>query len=198
MKTYMSIAMMILTAGIVTAQIDPDPDGMSVYFDTEGLSFCHETGGASEEVTAYFLLTHPSWDLIMAWEAHVKTDVVALYLDNWFVVNGQYYPDPYEDFVIGCIPNLQVEGTSVVLMHRTIHFQGDSAEHAIFTVRGVEGSTSFSWGHPGYAPAPGVPVPCNLIHDSPGDPVAWINHPDACAEVIANADLTWGAVKRLY
>ncbi len=192
--------MMLLTAGNVAAQVDPDPDGMSVYFDTEGLDFCYETSGTPEPetVTAYLLLTRPTADQVVSWEARVAEDVEAFY-HHWTVVNdASVIPLTWPDLYVYVDPPLETDGTPVVLAYLEIIFFGQISPHAIITVDGIPGSLSFPPGHPGYAPAPGVPITCNLIHDSPGDPVAWINHPDDCDDIIASGDLTWGAVKRLY
>jgi len=198
MKTVMTILMVALLVGPATAQIDPDPDGMSVYFDTEGYDFCYETSGGYEEVTAYLLLTNPSAEFLYAWEAHVESDVDAWYSIHWEPVCTSYGWDMDPDFVVGCSPPVPLDGSTVILMTGLITFQGAPSEYAIFTVRGIPGSISFDPDHPGYAAGPGILVPCNLIHDAPGDPVAWINRPDDCLDFVANEASTWGTVKRLY
>ncbi len=75
------VLMIVAFSTVALAEpIDPDPDGMSVYFDTEGTVYCLEVddwepaAGAGPEITAYLLVTRPDtpFPYIQAWEAHVE------------------------------------------------------------------------------------------------------------------------------
>jgi len=197
MKTFMTVALMFIMIGSAMAQIDPDTDGMSVYFDTEGQIYCYDTMAENTVVTAYLLLTNPSADQVRAWEAHVEVEFSG-WTGSWSPVNASPMGTGPEDWMIATVPPLEASGSAVILMWMDMHFGGLSTDYAVFTVTGIPGSLSFPQGVPGYAPAPYELTPCNLIHDNPGDPVAWINRPEDCIDIVGSERNSWGAVKRLY
>ena len=207
MKAFMFAAILISIGygyPAVAQPVDPDPDGMSIYFDTEGMSWCLEVPswepalGAGPAIDAYLLVTNPDtpYPSILAWEAHVEiisnSLIPTLYLDP---TPGCVVTIITEDYVMGCIANpIPIIDGVAMIASAQLHWLGTEGHAAAtFIVRGVEGSISFADG-PGYASAPGFASPCQPLFGAWGE-VAWIN--GGC-QTVGDESLTWGAVKGLY
>ena len=206
MKTVYSgaiLAVLIMSSLGVAQPIDPDSDGMSIYFDTEGTVYCLElddwepAAGAGPEITAYLLVTRPdtSYPGIQAWEAHVEmhtnslTPPTGLFLAAAFC---DYHPGP-DDYMAGdwVIP---ITGDATAIAWVDLSWTGwEGHAEATFILRGVEGSIYFPDG-PGYHAEAGFPSPCQPLFGAWGE-VAWIN--GGC-QTVGDEEMTWGAVKGLY
>lgn len=199
------IVLMLLATCAGAEPIDPDPDGMSFYFDTEGMIYCLELDdwepavGAGPTVDAYLLVTRPDtpFPAIQAWEAHLEI-VNNSYLYPYIrVTPGCYtYDNPLGDYVVGCAGPAAIPITSDAVMIASAELSWLGTEgHAEATciLRGVEGSLSFPDG-PGYAAEAGYPSPCQPLFGAWGE-VAWIN--GGC-QTIGDEGMTWGTVKGLY
>jgi hypothetical protein len=197
MKKLLALAAIALLAGSAFAQIDPDPDGMGVYFDMEGLVNCQEVAftGGPQFVNAYLLLTNPSGAQVLAWEARVISDIASLSPGSW-VLNGGLNVGTDPDFIVGMGSNAHlVTGPTVLLASRSVMFFMITGEYAIFTVKGVPGSASFPDGTPGYQAVLGVMTPAQSPTGSFDAPQSFVN--GSCS-VVANEDMAWGSVKSLY
>ena len=196
--------MLVLTAvialafsGIATAQIDPDPDGMSVYFDEDGVSFCMAVEpGTIAQGTAYFLLTNPSTTAVnvLGWAANLN-----------FVINEPFAPVQWNlldglnagsgmDFIVGNgnSPLPIVDGVCV-LASAAFAFFGAVDPYAIFEVNGSD-FVSYPEGV-GYTATIGIGTPGQPKLGAWG-PCAWVN--DCPLDPIANEDMSWSQVKSLY
>ena len=196
MKKLLALAAIAAFATTAFAQIDPDPDGMGVYFDMEGAANCKEIvfNGAPIMVDAYLLLTNPSGAQVLAWEARVISDVAALSAGTW-ALNGGLNVGSDPDFIVGmgATPHM-VTGPTVMLASRQIMFFMVTGEYATFTVQGVPGSASFD-GTPGYQAVLGVMTPAQSPTGSYDAPQSFVN---GSCDVVANEDMAWGSVKSLY
>lgn len=204
------VIVFLLLATCAGAQpIDPDPDGMGFYFDTEGIEYCIDVDdwvpafGAGPTIMGYLIVTRPDtpFPSIQAWEAQViimtnsYTPPTGLVLTPGAV---DYDGDP-NDYVVGCggTAAIPITGEAVVIASvemAWLGFEGHAEAHV--ELYRVQGSQSFPDG-PGYAAEAGFLSPCQPYQYPWGD-CAWINHTDGCGPHIANEGMTWGAVKNLY
>ena len=201
------IVLMLIAACAAAQPVDPNPDGMSIYFDTEGTAYCLElddwepTAGAGPTITAYLLVTRPDtvFPTIQAWEAHIEI-VTNSYTppsaSPWQLTPGSAnYTNIPGDYVVSPGHGYQpIICEAVLIAQVDLSWSGwEGHAEATFILEGVEGSLSFPDG-PGYAAEAGFPSPCQSLFGEWGE-VAWIN--GDCLSM-GNDDLTWGAVKRLY
>ncbi len=213
MKTLLRLvtlaALFVAASAAVAEPIDPDPDGMSIYFDTDATVYCLElddwepAAGAGPTVTAYLIITRPflpsPWfHTIQAWEAHLEIVTNSYTLPPtvwWLAGNGMAdYGPGVDDYVIGLGYGVPITGDATVIAWIDLPWSGwEGHAEATFILLGVEYSLSFPDG-PGYAAEAGFPSPCQPLFGAWGE-VAWIN--GGC-QTIADEELTWGAVKGLY
>jgi hypothetical protein len=72
MKKLLAVFAVALIASGAMAQVDPDPDGIGVYFDVAGLTYETATAAPFQQVTAYLLITNPTAPAgVSGWEAVV-------------------------------------------------------------------------------------------------------------------------------
>jgi hypothetical protein len=198
MKKMLALVAVLVFSSMAMAQIDPDPDGMSLYFDTEGMTFCMDYDGSVPlSITAYLLLTNASVSepAVLGWEAHLEIESNAFSINPWVLYDGTNVGSGM-DFIVGngAFPLPIVDGVCA-LAEVGILFFGQIDPYAIYTVTGVEGSLSYPNGT-GYAAEVGFPKPCQPIFGTWGA-CAWVNGGNNCFS-IANEDMTWGSVKSLY
>jgi hypothetical protein len=196
MKKLLALAAIAVLASSAFAQVDPDPDGMGVYFDMNATMNCKTIAftGTPILVDAYLLLTNPSGAQVLAWEAKIVSNVAALSPGNW-AINGGLNVGTGENFIVGMGGTPHFAGTEPVLLaSRQMMFFMVTGESATFTVMGVPGSTSFD-GTPGYQAILGVMTPCQSPTGSFTAPQSFVN---GSCDVVANEDMAWGSVKSLY
>jgi len=214
----MNLAMVLMMLVVVfvcestAAQpVDPDPDGMGVYFDTEGMTWCLDVDdwvpmiGAGPTIPAYLLVTRPSTSLpnIHGWEAHVEIVTNSFTPPTgWTLTPGAVNTGKEGDYVVDVsgTASIPIMGDAVMLATIEIAWLGfEGHASAIISLRGVEGSQLHPGG-PGYhSDDATAPVPCQCYFGSWG-PVAWVN--GDCNPVwpyrVVDESLTWGEVKSLY
>jgi hypothetical protein len=178
------------------AQIDPDPDGIGIYFDEGATEHCLFTSVPYQPVTAYLCVTNLSEPLgLDGWEATVIVEGEGLLTPVWTVLhNGTNFLVP-PAFAVGYSYDDCPQGPVIVLI-RIDAVVADPSLPVSFRIDA--------------APTPSIPghdpvwEPCTgwwflfPLHQSSGShllPVATVNLPD-CA--VPNAVSTWGAVKALY
>ncbi len=208
MKKMLALTAMAVIAfsGLALAQLDPDADGMSVYFDDQGMSYCLEVdpwvpgpGAGPGLIEAYLLVTRPDtpYPTIQAWEAQINITTNSYLVPVVNLTPGAAdYDADLEDFVVGCggVNAIPITGDATVIANIELEFLGfEGTAEVVVNMNGVPGSLSFPDG-PGYAAEAGFPSPCQCIFGAWGD-VAWINN---CMHPVANEDMTWGSVKSLY
>jgi hypothetical protein len=207
MRTLSILAafIIIVCGGFASAEpIDPDPDGMSIYFDTEGTIYCLElddwepAAGAGPEITAYLMVTRPDppypASYVQAWEAHMEIDTNSFLPPLVYLTPGMsdYNGDPNDYQVSGW--GTPITGDVAVIASIRITWQGlEGHAQATYSLWRVDESLAFPDG-PGYVAWAGFPTPCQPLFGEWGE-VAWIN--GGCL-TIADESLTWGEVKSLY
>jgi hypothetical protein len=195
MKKLLAMLAIALLASSAMATVDPDPDGMGVYFDLDGDVVCTTTAAPFSNVVAYLLATNPSTG-ISGWEANI--DVLgAAVAPAWTLAAGLDVDMSAAGFQVGIGTGaLALPAAPAVVLATWSGFVMAPTDVIEFFVSGVPGSSSFP-DSPGYAAG-----------DNAGDlrefqvssgtgmnlPVAGIN---TCT-VVANEDMTFTNVKSLY
>ncbi|MBC8424959.1 hypothetical protein H8E07_12615 [bacterium] len=213
-RTVLVALAVVLICGPVAAQwIDPDPDGMSLYFDEEATIWCGSVDdwvpaiGAGPSFSVYLIVTNPStgFPSIRAWEARVEiTTNSFIPYEGLTLTPGAIDTDPDPDnYVVGCgglYDGILIHDDTVVLAIAELQWLGfEGTATGTFELCGVEGSLSFSDG-PGYAVAPGYLYPCQSFFGTDNWGVCAYLNPGAheCEPIIASENMTWGMVKSLY
>jgi hypothetical protein len=202
MKKMLAVLAVVLVASGAMAQIDPDPDGFGIYFDTDGLSYELATTASFQPVTAYLLLTRPSDTTgVSGWECTV--DVVgpgALAVpvaSSWVLSAGTDVDDTPEGFQVGigtggaALPY----GQTVVLatFSNFVFAPGMLVE---FFISNIPGTQSFN-DTPGYAAGSDETalIPAQVSSGYPySNACAVING----AGVVADEPMSWSGVKNLF
>ena len=171
------VAVLLLAlAPAASAQIHLDPDGLGIYFDPYGASYCDQTSAPFEGITAYLLIVRPtSPSGVGGWEAlvNVAGSVVA---PAWTLTEGVNEAPAGAGFrveldpLISCLPR----GPVVHLATYTAFVMNAGAPIA-FSVIDSPAPYWFSGG-PGY-------VSCTLPYElypltptfAPSAEVAWVN-----------------------
>ncbi len=195
--------MMIAIASVAFAQIDPDPDGIGLYFDMEATEVCMATAAPFESITAYLLATNITEESgISGWEMEVLVDG-PLTADAWELIGIQplnVFTAPR--FAVG----LGEHGLANPIVDNVVHLATLTAYVLAPTDQvsfGIKPHCSSSWNPPapGYAAGnnAGNLVPFLVSgggFDALENPVAQINT-DECS-VVSNDDVSFGSVKALY
>ncbi len=197
MKKLLAMLAIALLASSAMATVDPDPDGIGVYFDLDGDVVCTTTVAPFANVVAYLLATNPSAGGISGWEGQIWTAGAAPVAPAWTLSAGLDVDPSADGFQVGIGTGpLALPAAPAVVLATWSGFIMNSTDMVEFFVSGVAGSTSFP-NSPGYAAG-----------DDAGDlrefqvssgtgmdmPVAGIN---TCV-VVANEDMTFTNVKSLY
>ncbi len=197
MKKLLALLAVALLASNAMAQLDPDPDGIGMYFDMGGMVVEHATAAPFESVTAYLLLTNGSESSgVSGWEAVV--DVVGAPVAPAWTLAAGLDVDPSDNGFqvgIGVAPAALPAAPAVVLASWT-GFVMAPTDYVYFTVSNVPGSQSFP-DSPGYAAGDdaGNLIPMQVSSGYPyGAPCAMING----TGVVANEDMSWSQVKDLF
>ncbi len=199
------LASIIAIGGFASAQpIDPDPDGMSIYFDTEGQDFIvlvhpwEPALDAGPTISTYLLLTRPSTPFwaVKGWEARIEfeTNSFTPPLGMTLTPGAVDLDDDPDDYVVECDDTALIPITGDVVVLASVEFSWLGFEgYAVATIHlyGVEGSASFPVS-PGYISGLGLLTPCHCIFSTWGG-VAFVTN-----ELIRNEDMAWGDVKSLY
>jgi len=200
MKKMLVLALAILVSTSAFAQIDPDENGIGLYFDELGFEVCTVTTAPFEEVTAYLLATNITEEAVSGWECEVVT-FGAPVAPAW-LLNGLQPLNAFSAplFAVGLGEgDLATEPeNNVVLLATYSAFVMAPTDVVEFAIQNLPAS-SFEPPSPGYAAGDnaGNLIPLQVSSGFPfGNVVAQINLPD-CG-VIANDNVSFGSVKALY
>lgn len=192
-KLLVLTAAALLISGNAFAQLDPDPDGVGIYFDPCACGNCVTLPEGMHY--AWLVITHPTAPQgVHGWECAITTDgpiFVLEYAPEGLWVNAATPPN----FAIGLAEPLMNPYMFPTVVVMQLAFQLiDVSVPAAFYLEPVQ-----------FPSIPGLLVyadgadPSNLIEmrqstGGPGEPVAVIN--GDCP--VATQDETWGGVKNLY
>ncbi len=192
-RTFLSSLLILLAAGTAGAQVDPEPDGLGIYFDPEATSICADYVG-SGTLTTYLSATNVGQPGgVAGWEARLVTDTPdLLFLSAEVVGTGPINLFTAPDFQVGLGVPL---ACAPVLVLATVHY--------FVMVPGTVGSILVQpCSHPSlpgvacYAAGqdPDLLVPFHSVTGGWDGPAARVN---ACG-IIGARDDSWGGVKALY
>jgi len=199
MKTLLTLLVVVLVPVGVMATVDPDPNGIGVYFDLDGDVVCTTTSAPFANTVAYLLVTNPDASSgVSGWEAQIWTEGAAPAAPMWTLSAGLDVDPSPAGFQVGIGTISPLPYGITVLLATWSAFVMSPFDEISFFVTGVPGSVSFP-GSPGYA-----------VGDNAGDlrplqvssgtgltaPVAMINSIEC--SVVANEDMTFSGVKALY
>lgn len=178
MKKLLALLAIALIASSAMAQVDPDPDGMGVYFDMGGTVFETTTAAPFASVTAYLLITNPSDSSgVSGWEALVSV-MGSPVAPSWTLSAGLDVDGGPDSFQVGIGVNpLALPAGPTVLLATWVGFVMSPVDMISFVISPVPGSVSFA-DSPGYASgdSAGVLIPLQVSSGYPyGAPCAMIN-----------------------
>ncbi len=194
-KLLSTLAIVALMAPIASAQLDPDPDGVGIYFDLGGNVNC-DVAPVGAPLDTYLLLTNASAAAgVFGWECRIDY-TPGVYILAWTLQGSAINAGTIPEFAVGIAVPLPWQ-PAIHLMTITV---------GVFAPDPIE-----LWIFPLYLPSiPGVPCyadgadPGNLIEmrqstGGPplGDPPVCVINGD-CPDPIPTEDATWGSVKNLY
>ncbi len=195
MKTILVIVVVLFLPGLVFGQLDPDPDGIGIYFDYGANETCKDFWGGT--MVGFLVITNPSIDTgISGWRCHVDYIPEDLRL-NWLLKGSMFNISEPPNFVVGLrsqsSPRLPIS-SAVVVASFSLYLSGP---HCIrFRVRESDpvfifpAALTYTDGLDS-----SVVIP---LHPAAGDvPNASLNCED-CDPAVPNEVRTWGRVKALY
>lgn len=197
MKKLLALLAIALIASSAMAQVDPDPDGVGVYFDLGGTTFEKNTVAPFESVTAYLLVTNPSDPAgVAGWEMVINVAGGAV-APAWTLSAGLDVDSDPNAFQVGIgLAPLALPAGPTVLLATWVGFVMAPTDVISFTILPVPGSVSFD-NAPGYASGDnaGLLIPLQVSSGFPyGAPSALINS----TGVVANENMSFGQVKNLF
>jgi len=192
--------LILLAASTATAQVDPDPDLIGMYFDTEGNHVCMDFIGGP--VTVYLTITSPTVAAgVSGWECHVDYTIPEDYYEmEWDLMGDAINVSTPPDFVVGLGSPLPYQSAIVLATHGILVF-GPAC--MVWDVRAADVATIP--GMPAYAAGddPGNIIPLTPLCEN--YPEAALNCPEFCNEyfelctfVVNEESVTWGELKSLY
>jgi len=196
LSTILVVTALLICAGrtdMALAQIDPDPDGIGIYFDTEATIHCsYVPVGVPFEM--YLVLTNASATAgVAGWECRIEYSEFPLFILQWLPHNwiGSFWDPP--NFMIGLDPPLPWSPTINLMTISAIVFDPTCTWLSI-------------------VPHPGASIPGEVIYLDAGDyatlitmhqstggpniPVAGINCD--CPPPTAIESTTWSGIKSVF
>jgi hypothetical protein len=195
MKKLLAVFAVALIASGAMAQVDPDPNGIGIYFDTAATSF-ETTVAAYGPVEAFLVLTNVDDPAgVSGWEC--RTEIVGdVAYAGWTLAGGlDADPDPQEWAIgIGTGPAAFAQAPVIVLAtYGGLMLNVGVVEFYVYPYTGSLGFDNA----PGYASgaAADVLIPLQISNGFPyGSPCAIING----TGVVSNEDMSWSGVKDLF
>lgn len=195
MKKLVVLACMLMACNAF-AIADPDANSVGIYFDMTADTTNDTATNPYGNSTAYLLLTNPTTNGILGWEA-----TITYVVENAVCGNVAYaLPDPThldgdpaaDGFAVGYATPSPVSDV-IHLLTITTFYCGDCTSFFLSpaTVPGIEGTMAFLDGED-----VGRLVPMAPSSGSFDEPVAGIGM--SCVPVVATEASSWGSVKSLY
>lgn len=184
------VTLMLTAAG--SAQVDPDPDGIGIYFDLAATTHCAQIG-TYEPFELYLLLTNASAEGgVHGWECQVQYDLV-LFVMGWEAMGygGSFFTPP--DFSLGLENSLPWAPAIHLLTMTCLVFSPECAwlYLAPYSIPVIPGQMAYADGAD-----PSQIIPMHASTGGYGIPVAGVNCD--CPPPVTTARASWGAVKSLY
>ncbi len=198
MRKWIALACLVSLAisGSALAQVDPDPDGIGMYFDLEATQYCLDFSGG--QVFVYLLMTNCSQSSgISGWEAHVTYTVPAGDFETgWVLPTGSLNVSSAPDFVVGLGTPHPYESAILLATYGILVFNTSTMDFYVgpCNTPSIPGVPVFAAGD-----NPGLLLPMQQSSGSPDLPVAQINPDGGCpGQVTGSEQDTFGGVKSMY
>ncbi|MCP4291838.1 MAG: hypothetical protein GY780_08400 [bacterium] len=197
-KIAFALLLTLLVAGNAFAQLDPDDDGIGVYFDPCACVNCLELPAG--EHLGYLVITHPtSEDGVLGWEATVWNEGPGV-VTEWELLGDAINVATREnEFIVGLgspeINPYTYPAVVVAVMHLFIFDESAPVE---FFIDGVYFNSIPGGEQPNYLDGADYEIikPLQQIQGSADLPVAIIN--GDCDGVVATENTTFDGLKALY
>jgi hypothetical protein len=182
----------LATAGGARAQIDPDPDGIGMYFDTAGTEYCRSA--VTGPTSVYLLATNISESSgLSGWEAHVTYTVPAgCFETGWVLPAGSLNVSTAPDFVVGLAAPAPYAPAILLGTYGILVFCPDCIEFYV----GPSNTPSLP-GVPLYAAGdnPGSLIALQQSSGGPDNPVLQLN---CDCTIVGDEPTSFGGVKSMY
>ena len=193
----LSILAIFVFSGMAFAVLDPDPDGMSIYFDSTADTYELSEAMLFMVYPVYLILTNPTTtNPVLSWEARVVYAGDAGYgapdgYVSWDFTNGGVNNGSAVDLCIDTSADpIAITGDAVILATAELvwtHMGG----YASFTMGRATNSATFP-DSPGYFAEAGVGTAANSLLWDWDNPCAWVR------DMVPNETKSWGEVKALF
>lgn len=186
-------ASVLCASPVMAAPLDPDDDGIGVYFGGCACIYCVPMDPGTH--TGYVIVTHPTSPSLGGWEATITTEG-PIVITEWTLYGQSLNLLALPQFQVGVGLPLYNPFTYPAIMVASFTFQLTSdTEPAHFYIDGIF-APSVDSGQPAYLDGSDYNIikPLQQSTGGPDIPVATIN--GDCA--VDTEDLTWGSVKSLY
>lgn len=197
-KISFLVSCFILSLSAVAAQatIDPQPDGVGVYFDTEASALCHAPDG---EMTCYLIFTNITGSMVRLWvcSVDIDTNLPASCFVDWIAhaINISGPEDPstlVQKFYVSTEHIMYPANGNFIAATRTI-LTSSAADEVSFRVFPNDDYPGINDLH--YMHTLGIETPLHVVNGNTDVPQTFITSGDC---VVANETLTWSQLKALY
>ncbi len=197
------IAFALLLTAFITgnafAQLDPDNDGIGIYFDPCACVNCLELP-ANQEHLGYVVITHPTSDAgVLGWEAKIWSEGPAV-VTNWELMgDATNFATRDNEFVVGLgspiVNPYTYPAVVVAIMHLFIFDESAPIE---FFIDEVYFNSIPEIHQPAYLDGADYNIikPLQQIQGSADLPVAVVN--GSCDDIVATENTTFDGLKALY
>jgi len=197
-KTAFALLLTLFIAGGAFAQLDPDDDGIGIYFDPCACVNCLDL--PTGDHTGYAVITHPTSEMgVAGWEATITSTGPAV-VTGWelmgYSINVATRPD---EFVVGLgeplVNPYTYPAVVVAMFNMYIVDEGTPIE---FFIDGIYFHSIEDYEGPAYVDGGDYATikPLQMIQGSPDLPVAIVN--GDCSGVVATENTTFDNLKALY
>lgn len=196
-----SILLMYLLPAVAFATVDPDPDGIGIYFDTEATSVC-ATVTPAVPFSVYLVITNPTAAEVWGIEFTMCAEVVGGHQshlfrlgDTWytrFIDLGLVYDWCTDGRVVSFLEPAPRVGDQVVLVGVQYMLLADVGVDFFL---GPHPAESVADGLPAYLDGNGTVVPLDVSSGDPRLPVAQVG---GDCSVVPVATSTFGRLKATY
>lgn len=186
-------AVLMTSAGTAPAQVDPDPNGIGIYYDTAATIHCEQFVPPGE-FELYLVLTQATAMAgVGGWELRIEFNCPSVWVTGWFIHGWQGgFLDP-PNFMQGLV-DPRPWSPAILLMTMTV--LGLNPDCCWFYI----------------VPHPSPSIPGSIMYVDAADPWNWIEmYPSTggfttpvagincdCPPPVANEKYTWGGVKTIY
>ncbi len=196
-KLLALLGLALLVSSSAMAQVDPDPNGLGIYFDMAGTVRC-ESGIAPALKSVYLVATNITQPTLGGWEGHVYCDNAGwMFLSAVLAGTGPINLFTAPDFQVGL--GVPMDAAPSMLL-ATVNYFPQNLDPAPFRLGPCQAPSLPDNPVPLYADGinVGILVPFQAPQGSFDLPVAYGNPAGGTCDIVAVEDDTWGGVKSLY